>query len=33
MNYLLSLEMITMNCIEIRHEIDIFGPKAPYSDY
>lgn len=33
MSYLLSLEMITMDCIEMRHETDIFGPKAPYSGY
>lgn len=33
MGYLLSLEMITVDCTEMRHETDIFGPKAPYSGY
>lgn len=33
MGYFLSLEMITVDCTEMNHETDIFGPKAPYCGY
>ena len=27
---LLSLDLLVVDCTEMRHETDIFGPKAPY---
>lgn len=33
MGGLLSLESITVDCTEMRHETDIFGPKAPYQGH
>ena len=33
MKFLLSIEHILVDCTEIRHETDIFGPKAPHEGY
>ncbi len=33
MKALLSVEHIVIACIEVRHETDLFGPKAPYHSY
>ena len=33
MKELLSVEHIIVNCTEIRHETDLFGPKAPYEGH
>lgn len=33
MGDLLSLEMHTVDCTEMKHETDMFGPKAPYHGY
>jgi len=33
MGDLLSLESVTVDCTEMEHETDMFGPKAPYHGY